>query len=221
MSRTRLTVGAALVCGLAASSVSAAPSPRQLLDQMAARWSAVNDYEVTVDSTALENGKTQSQRYAFAFKKPGMVRLKTLTGPDKGGELCVRPDGQIRGRKDAGVLKVFAITMSKSDKRLLNAEGVGIWAMDFGSEIARLKSRVTQSGTQASVADPDRAGGEYVLTLRYGGGALAGMSARYWVDSRSLAITKLERLRNNVVVDRCVYSGMRLNPGFTAHYFEF
>src|SRR5262249_3662997 len=142
MSRTRLTVGAALLCGLTASSVSAAPSPRQLLEQMAARWSAVNDYDVTVDSTSVDNGRTQSPRYSFAFKKPGMVRLKALTGPDKGGELCVRPDGQIRGRKDAGIIKVFAITMSRSDKRLLNNEGVGIWAMDFGSELARLKSRV-------------------------------------------------------------------------------
>ena len=140
MSRTRLTVGAALMCGLAASSVAAAPSPRQLVDQMAARWGAVNDYEVTVDSTAVENGKSESHRYTFAFHKPGMVRLKTLTGPDRGGELCVRPDGKIRGRKDAGVLKVFAITMDRSDKRLLNCEGVGVWAMDFGSELARLRS---------------------------------------------------------------------------------
>src|SRR5262249_40484863 len=150
----------------------AAPTPQQLLDQMAAQFSKVNDYEVIIDGTSRESGPEKTQRYRFAFKRPGMIRLHTLAGENKDGELCVRPDGPIRGRKNSGVIKVFAITMSRSDKRLRDAEGIGVWEMDLGSLINRLKTKIQTPGNQASVTD--RPNGVYQLELHYGGGKMAG-----------------------------------------------
>jgi outer membrane lipoprotein-sorting protein len=220
MSITRLAVGAVLVSSLAAAHVAAAaPAPQQLLDQMAAQFSKVTDYEVIVDGTSREGAKEVVQRYRFAYKRPGMIRLRTLAGENKDGELCVRPDGTIRGRKNSGVIKVFAITMSRSDRRLRDSEGVGIWEMDYGSLMNRLKTKIQAPGNQASVTD--RPNGIYQLELHYGGGKMAGCVDRYWIDSRSFWITSWERMKNNALLERNTYSNLRLNPGFSNGYFEF
>lgn len=218
MSITRLVVGAALVTSVAASSVLASPTPQQLLDQMAARFSRVNDYEVTIDSTSSEGSRPCNVRYRYAFKKPNMVRLRTLSGENKDGELVCRPDGTIRGRKNSGLIKVFALTMSRSDKRLRDSEGVGVWEMDHGAAIQRLKASVGASGNRVAVTP---SGGDHVLEIRFGAGALAGAVDRYWIDGETLMINRRERSRNNVVTERDTYSDLRINPGFTPAYFEF
>src|SRR5207249_2484097 len=96
MSIGHLAAGVALMSGLAGTGA-AAPSPQQLFDQMSARFNGISDYEVVVDSTARQGSGLKERRYRFDFKKPGMVRLRTLSGENKDGELCVRPDGRIRG----------------------------------------------------------------------------------------------------------------------------
>src|SRR5262245_37281017 len=122
MSIGHLAAGVALLSGLAGAGT-AAPNPQQLLDQMSARFNGITDYEVVVDSTARDGSGLKQRRYRFDFKKPVMVRLRTLSGENKDGELCVRPDGKIRGRKDSGMVRMFAITMSRSDDRLKDSEG--------------------------------------------------------------------------------------------------
>jgi outer membrane lipoprotein-sorting protein len=220
MSITRLAVGVALASSLAAANVAAAaPTPQQLLDQMGAQFSKVNDYEVIIDGTSREGGKEKSQRYRFAFKRPGMIRLHTLSGENKDGELCVNSEGQIRGRKNSGLIKVFAITMSRNDSRLRDSEGVGVWEMDFGSLINRLKKKIVTAGNQASVTD--RPNGIYQLELHYGGGKMAGCVDRYWIDSRSLWVTGWERSKNNALLERNSFSGLKVNPGLSNGYFDF
>jgi len=44
---------------------------------------------------------------------------------------------------------------------------------------------------------------------------------RYWVNSRSLWFSRWERMQNAALLERNVYSGLRVNPGFTNGYFEF
>jgi outer membrane lipoprotein-sorting protein len=217
----RMAVGAVVLGGLAAANLAAAAlTPQQLLEQMGAQFSRVADYEVIIDGTSRESGREKSQRYRFAFKKPGMIRLHTLSGENKDGELCVRPDGKIRGRKNSGMVKVFAVTMARDDSRLRDSEGVGVWEMDFGSLINRLRAKVNTPGNRATVTGPDRAG-DYLLELRYGAGRLAGCVDRYWVNSRSLWFSRWERMQNAALLERNVYSGLRVNPGFTNGYFEF
>src|SRR5688572_15455579 len=109
MSFTRVAVGVVLLGSLAAAG-SAARNPQQVIDQMAGKFSSVNDYDVRVDSVSLEGGKEEKKTYRFAFKKPRMIRLRVISGEGKDGEMCVRPDGKIRGRKNSGLLKAFAIT---------------------------------------------------------------------------------------------------------------
>lgn len=218
MSIARFVVGAALLSSVAAGSASAAPTPQQLLDQMAAQFARVNDYEVTIDSTSRDKGKENTIRYRFAYKKPRMIRLRTLSGENKDGELVVRPDGVIRGRKSAGLVKVFAVTMSRDDKRLCDSEGVGVWEMDHGSLIQRLKCKAQASTNQASVS---ASGSDYILEIRYNSGALAGATDRYWVDSKSLFMERYERTKSGITLERDVYSDLRINPGFTPAYFEF
>src|SRR5437763_10170625 len=108
MSIGHLAAGVALISGLAGTAT-AAPTPQQLLDQMSARFNSISDYEVIVDSTARMGSGLKQRQYRFDFKKPGMIRLRTLAGENKDGELCVRTDGLIRGRKDSGLVKVFCI----------------------------------------------------------------------------------------------------------------
>jgi outer membrane lipoprotein-sorting protein len=217
MSISRVVVGVMLLGTLAAAAL-AAPTPVQLLDQMAARWNTVNDYDVVVGSTRWEGGKEAYQQYRYAFKKPRMVRLQTTAGEDRGGELVVRPDGVIRGRKSSGPLKVFAVTMSREDRRLRGGDGVGVWELDQGSEINRLRSQLRAAGAQSSVTGPTN--GQYVLTVRPGSGA-AGTVNTYWIDSRSLWIVKSERARAGTLLQRDIYSSLRVNPGFTNAFFEF
>jgi len=213
-----IAAGAALL-GALATAASAAPAPQQLLDQMSARFNAITDYQVTVDSTARVGSSLKERRYQFAFKKPGMIRLQTLTGENKGGELCVCPDGRIRGRKNSGMLKVFAVTMSRGDARLKDSEGIGVWEMDFGSTIRRLRAKISTPGIRATVIGSSA--GSYLLEIRYGAGRLAGVVERYAINVDTLCINQSERLKDGAIVERSVYSEMRVNNGLANSYFEF
>jgi hypothetical protein len=217
MSIGHITASVALLSGIAAGTT--APAPQQLLDQMSARFNSISDYEVTVDSTARQSSGLKETRYRFDFKKPGMIRLRTLSGDNKGGELCVRPDGKIRGRKDSGLIRMFAITMSRSDDRLKDSEGIGVWEMDYGSTINRLRAKLRTPGNRVTVSGP--ANGNYVLEVHYGAGRLAGMIDRYWISSDSLWVTRCDRLRDKALVERSVYSALRVNIGLSNGFFDF
>jgi outer membrane lipoprotein-sorting protein len=218
MSIGHLAAGVALLSGLTGAGTTAFAT-QQLLDQMSARFNSISDYEITVDSSAREGSGLKQRRYRFDFKKPGMVRLRTLSGENKDGELCVRPDGRIRGRKDSGLVKMFAVTMSRSDDRLKDSEGIGVWEMDYGSTINRLRTKMHTPGNKVSVTGPTS--GNYLLELHYGAGRLAGMTDRYWISSDSLWVTRCERWQNNAIVERSVYSNLRVNIGLSNGYFEF
>ncbi len=222
MTLARVAVGLVLLGGLAAAALAAPPlAPQQLLDQMSARFTGVNDYEVVIDSVAREGNNEERIRYRFAWKRPSLIRLRTLSGPDKDGELCCTKAGKIRGRKNSGLIKVFAVSMDRDDKRLRDAEGVPVWQMDAGSTIHRLKTKLNTPGVQASVTGPDRPNGLYQLSLRGASGAMAGIAENYWIDSQSLWITRMERLKNGALSESRAYSALRVNPGFTDQYFEF
>jgi len=214
----RIAAGVILMSGIAGAS-SAAPAPQQLLDQMSARFNTISDYEVMVASTARTSSGLKEQRYRFDFKKPGMIRLHTLSGENKDGELCVRSDGKIRGRKACGLIKVFAITMSRSDDRLKDTEGVGVWEMDYGSTINRLRAKLRTPGNKLTVTGPTN--GNYLLEVHYGAGRLAGMTDKYWINSDSLWVTRCDRWQNDAIVERSIYSNLRLNIGLSNAFFDF
>ena len=79
--------------------------------------------------------------------------------------------------------------MSRTDDRLKDCEGIGVWEMDYGSTINRLRAKLRAPGIRMSVTGP--ASGSYLLEVRYSAGRQAGMVDHYWINGVEVAAPRV------------------------------
>jgi hypothetical protein len=103
------------------------------LASLAAAWSNVHDYRLTIDAHEVLDGRTQTQVLSYAFRAPDRARLEVLSGPEYGA-IVVWYGGAdaIAYRRGLALFKLHA---PARDPRLTSLRGNGVLTPDFAAII--------------------------------------------------------------------------------------
>jgi len=152
----------------------------------------------------------------FAFKKPGMLRVKVLSGSNQGSEVAIRRDGKIRGHQ-GGLLRAVKVTLGRDDRRLRNLRGAPVWEADWGAFLLKFQSALEEHPVEAAVHPGEE--GTFVAELRLHG--VTGPERQvYTMDASPLLLRSAELFEGNVLVSRVSYAKERLNPDLPDGYFN-
>jgi outer membrane lipoprotein-sorting protein len=202
--------------------VRAAPPPqsawtaRELFARAQQSYNRIDAYQCEVMSFARKGDRTQTVRLAFAFKKPGMVRARVLSGSKRGSEVAIRRDGTIRGHQ-GGLLRGIKITMERDDRRLRDIRGSPVWEADWGSFLAKAETALNSHPVEALVQSGEA--GVLKLAVRLDG-ATGPQRQIYALDASSFLLRGAELFEGDVLVSRVSYDKEKVNPDLPDGYFN-
>jgi|GEM_PF-443460 len=130
---------------LPSAAQAASVGPDEIVRNMEAAWSKVEDYRMRVEVTTFaKDGSASMEKFLYGFKKPGMIRLDfrephpgmTVIYPDKEGKVFVRP---------SGLLRLFTLHLSLESRLLAVSSGQRIDQTDMGLLIRNIAHSLTDS----------------------------------------------------------------------------
>jgi outer membrane lipoprotein-sorting protein len=180
--------------------------PKNVTELMASLGRAVAELkDYTVTGVTEKAGK--SEQFKLTFKQPNLIRIDT-----PGGQVAVQPNGEIKGRMGHGAFGHISRKLKRSDRRLLDSEGIPFFESDFGSMVARMQAQIKAGATASLTTQPDT----YILEIRSG-----KTSWRYTVDHSSFIIRENSRTVDGKQVEITRYSDFHPNGGVKEDLFRF
>lgn len=190
----------------------------EVLRRAEERFAAIQDYECL--AVTENHRKTPPTRgsYKVWHKKPKMLRLRILRGDNRGSELAMDSRGVVRGRK-GGILKAFAMRLSKKDSRLRTWRGTSALDMDWGSFYRNLRERAGRPGARlelhaASASEP------YEIIAIY---PENGRQYRdvYRIDPQTWHLLGMDTYVNGKLAEKLAFQDVKVNVGLDNDHFSF
>jgi outer membrane lipoprotein-sorting protein len=221
-----MKTGYLMALALLATSVAVARAERMpvsdVLEGMETTWKSVDSYSCRMKSWGTRDGKEKTESFTYYFKKPRLVRLKVLSGKDKGADVVYGADGKVRAGKR--VLGIFVTqSIGTNDKKVYSARGVPFWNADLGTQIAAVRTLIKEKGASATA---DRASGVITLKLSWKGTDLntdTGVHEyvrTYTLDAKTFTLTDRVTTEDGTTVERLEVSDMNLKAGLEPGFFR-
>lgn len=200
MIRSRaLRMGAILAAAITGTAGARALTPAEALSGMEKTWSGTSAYTCRMHVMSHRGVDSLQQDFVYEFRKPRLIRLKVLSGANRGADVVYDRDGRVRGAKRVMGIR-FKETMSVKDPMFRDLRGVPFWQADLGSQVEYIRHTLLLPGASGSVT-PDRAGG-YALTVHYRDTDPYRNGARHdFVDEWSLDRTTFFPMRRTLTED--------------------
>jgi outer membrane lipoprotein-sorting protein len=213
-----LTLGVVALASVRAPAA-APPAADDIMRRAEARFQSLSDYHCIADTDQRMGQKSNAGSYRIWFKKPHMLRLRVLTGKERGSEVALDAEGKVRGHK-GGILKGIVIGLSRDDPRLRGFRGSSVTEFHWGTFYRKYRELAARPGTREVLLErkDDRAPYEVVLTYPDQG---KQMREIYRIDPRLWVMVEKEAYENEVRVDRTVFREITLDCGLQPQFFKF
>ena len=191
----------------------------QVIAKAEARHAGVTDYECVVDTESRLGEKEETTQVRVWFKKPALLRIRVLRGSNKGSEIVVDREGEIRARK-GGLLKAFVARVKPDDSRLRTLRGTPVTDVEWGAFYRRFRERSMRPGSDVTVAPRARADALYDVVLSYQEEG-KGVREVYRIDPQLWSLTAAEILEDGVRVSSATFSETKIDSGLKDDWFRF
>lgn len=197
-----------------AQSDSRQDAARKIFEKAVAREASIKDYHVFYDhyDAPKDKSKGSASTYEYWFKKPDFIKIKVVSGDNKGVRLAYRPDAD---PDKVHVKKSFIpLTMAKDDKRLN-----GFFTSDYGADLADVKEWA--KGGKFLLLKPDKIHGVEadVIELDCGPGA-DYTKAILWIDANNGVLLQYEYYRGDKLAERKTWYNYEIDKGLKSGDFK-
>lgn len=201
----------ALAVAVMASAWSCAAEEPSFAGDLALAWDGITNYACTITAFNRLGAKSERKQVRFAYRRPGVVSMEALDGPDRGGALARDERGVIRGRK-GGILKLIAVTLADDDPRVSNLRGGRFYRADWGSIIGEIRGRVRSGWTVKAVGD-DACGGVAcsVYELNAPPGSAGVTRDCVWVEHSRRVILRRQQHEGGMLVNDVTWRDIEIN----------
>lgn len=221
VARFRPAAAAALLAGLclfgAGAGRAAAADP--LVAQFAQAVGAIDDYTVSIATHETSGNDVQDRGYNYAFKKPALAKIETVSGPGRGGAAVWHGGDTVRGHQ-GGILSMIKLTINIHDGRAVSLRGDTIDSASFPAQLEHFR---TIKGELVEGTGPAIGGvATETLTLKVADAAANGNVSRdvLFLSTANHLPVRRERFEGERLVKREDFTNLKLNLGLKDDYFS-
>jgi len=212
-----LSVGLVFLVG---SATGQEKDPKQILNDVYAKWKTVQDYHCMMQSNNRLGEEKDLKKIEFWFKLRHQVRMEVLDGEKKGSALTRNDAGRIRGRK-GGLLKVIPVTLDENDERIFNLRGRKFYEADWGTVIKEVIQRVKNGWTLKRLADEMYNQVPCLVLELTGQEPESGVTKdMIWVDQVNHLILHRKQFEGTLPVNEVAWWEIQLNTGLGDDLFD-
>jgi outer membrane lipoprotein-sorting protein len=212
--RFRLAAAAALLAGslLFPAAAVRAESADALVAQFAQAVGSFDDYTVSISTHELSGDNVQDRGYKYAFKKPALAKIETVSGPGRGSAAVWHGGDTVRGHQ-GGFFSGIKLNIGIHDGRAVSLRGDTIDSASFPAQLEHFR---TTKGELSEAAGPAIGGvATESLTLKVADPAANGNVSRdvLFLSSANHLPLRRERFEGERLVKQEEFTNLKLNAG--------
>ncbi|MBD3285006.1 DUF1571 domain-containing protein, partial [candidate division WOR-3 bacterium] len=184
-------------------------------------WEGSTSYQVLMAYHQVKGKKTEDRTVKFSYKAPGWVRTDVLKGADEGSVAVYDPVADKVYAKYSWM--PAAMSFSPSAAIICSLRGDRLYEGSFPSFIGFI-DKLLEYGTVSWIDEEiyDGSSCSVIEFINPSPEKTRGVAReRWWLDSGTGFPRKIVSYdKSGTLIQKVIFAGLRLNPGFSANHFD-
>lgn len=184
----------------------------QIVKAIEHKLDAVSGYQCKLYTVSISGSLKEERIIDYAFKRPQLIRMRILSGKDRGSVLIYK-DGIVRGHR-GGLLSWITLTFKPSDPDVTTIRGGRVDQSDFLFIMDVLRNAAKEGKLRLEDTGPLNGRERYRLTLLQHVDPLESDAAggAFWIDPENLMVSQYELYdKDGRLIYRQIHDHLELN----------